>query len=202
MSSPEREISTVRPVGGVGQPSGMEVRIASLENEATRLRAEIAQLQDKIRWLTGDEEEWSGDVAWLSRGWLYRGWVQASLVLLVVGLVTLASVPYFLHLLDPSNRPLDRIPVSAEPLPAAPAARSTAPAAPASVAAPMAVPAQEYIRAPALGRSTEIPEPTDVLSPEERPDHPAPTQFQREPRITSTPGIEQPASTPVRAESP
>jgi len=36
----------------------MEARIAILEHEATRLRAEIAHLQDEIRWLTGDEEEW------------------------------------------------------------------------------------------------------------------------------------------------
>jgi hypothetical protein len=169
----------------------MEARIAILEHEATRLRAEIAQLQDEIRWLTGDEEEWSGDAAWLSRGWLERGWVRASLVLLVVGLVTLASFPYFL--LDPANRLVDRIPISAEPSSATPAAPSTALAAPASVAAPTAVPAQEYVIAPALARATEISEPTDI---------PAPPQFPREPRMTSTPGIEQRAGAPVCAESP
>jgi hypothetical protein len=175
----------------------MEARLVSLEHEATRLRAEIAQLQDEIRWLTDDEEEWSGDAGWLS-----SGWVRASLVLLVVGLVTLVSVPYSLQLLDTSDRPDDRIPLSAEPSPAVPTARAATTAAPTSVAAPTAVPAQEYMLAPALVRSTEIPEPTDILSSGDRPGHPAPTRDPRERRITSTPGIDQPASAPVRAESP
>ena len=180
----------------------IEARIAILEHEATRLRAEIAQLQDEIRWLTGDEEEWSGDAAWLSRGWLERGWVRASLVLLVVSLIILVSVPYSLQLLDPSNRPDDRIPVSAEASPAVPTARAATTAAPTSVAAPTAVPAQEDMLAPALVRSTEILESTDILSSGDRPGHPAPTRGPRERRITSTPGIEEPASAPVRAESP
>ena len=162
MSSSERKNSAAPPAG-VDHPAGVETRLASLEDEATRLRAEIAELQDEIRWLAADEEEWSGDPAWLSRGWLYRGWVRASLLLLVVGVITLVSVPYFLHLGDSPDSPSASTDLSA----AAPAPVPTA-------AAP--VPHPEYIPAPARLGSSEIPAPTRITSPGERRARPiAPT---------------------------
>jgi hypothetical protein len=65
----------------------------SLEDEATRLRAEVAALQDEIRWLTGQDED--------PPSWLTRGWVRASLLLTAVGLAALVSLPYLLHVEAP-----------------------------------------------------------------------------------------------------
>jgi hypothetical protein len=129
MSSSERKNSAAPPAG-VDHPAGVETRLASLEDEATRLRAEIAELQDEI---------------------------------LVVGVITLVSVPYFLHLGDSPDRPSASTDLSA----AAPAPVPTA-------AAP--VPHPEYIPAPARLGSSEIPAPTRITSPGERRARPiAPT---------------------------
>jgi hypothetical protein len=112
MASPERNISTGTPFGA-RQPSVLDERLASLEDEATHLRAEVAALQDEIRWLTGEDEE--------PPGWLARGWVRASLLLTAVGMVALVSLPYLLHL-DASS-PHDPTPsASSRPAPAAPRA--------------------------------------------------------------------------------
>jgi len=167
MSSSERKNSVGAPAGA-DQAAGVEARLASLEVEATRLRAEIAELQDEIRWLAADEAGWSGDPAWLSRGWLYRGWVRASLLLLVVGVVTLVSVPYFLHLLEPSPSTAES---SAAPASTPPTATETA-GVPATThpreAASPSVPQPEFIPAPARVSSDEIPAPTHVTSSRDR----------------------------------
>jgi hypothetical protein len=139
MASPERELSRVSP----GTPS-VEARLAGLEEEAARLRAQVAALQDEIRWLTGDEDD---DRAVLSDGWLARGWVRASMLMAVVGLVAFVSVPYVLHLFEaPAHRP--------DPAAAEAGARS------ATVSAKAAAP--EYIPAPVRVRSAEIPAPVYV----------------------------------------
>jgi hypothetical protein len=153
MGSPERKISAGPPAP---EPAaGVEARLASLEAEAARLRAEVAALQDDLRWLGGEEEDGNGDPAFLSRGWLGAGWVRASLLLTTVGLVAIVSVPYFLHLLDPSGRPADPAPVqAAESVPAAPVTRVARPAA------------REYVPAPTRVRSTEIPAPVRVATDE------------------------------------
>jgi len=103
MASPERNISA-GPTPGSRPPSALDARLASLEDEATQLRAEVAALQEEIRWLTGQDEE--------PPGWLERGWVRASLLLTAVGMVALVSLPYLLHV-DASSRP------HADPTPAA-----------------------------------------------------------------------------------
>jgi hypothetical protein len=127
MASPERNISA-GPPSGARQPSALDERLASLDDEATQLRAEVAALQDEIRWLTGEDEE--------PPGWLARGWVRASLLLTAVGMVALVSLPYLLHL-DASS-PHDPTPsASARPAPAAP--RATVVPAPVKAAAQDAV---------------------------------------------------------------
>src|SRR6266852_3629395 len=109
MASPERNIST-GPPSGARQPSALDERLASRDDEATHLRAEVAALQDEIRWLTGEDEE--------PPGWLARGWVRASLLLTAVGMVALVSLPYLLHL-DASGPHADPTPsASARPAPA------------------------------------------------------------------------------------
>ncbi|MGH7414915.1 MAG: hypothetical protein ACREKJ_12020 [Candidatus Rokuibacteriota bacterium] len=99
MASPERKISAV-PSGAPSQSSALDTRLASLEDEATRLRAEVAALQEDMRWLAGENEE--------EPGWLARGWVRASLLLATVGVVALVSLPYLLHL-DASAPDPDRV---------------------------------------------------------------------------------------------
>jgi hypothetical protein len=160
MASPERRISVVPPPGAE-PPAGVEARLASLEGEAERLRAEMAALQDEIRWLTDEEAEWSGDPAFISHGLLARGWVRASLLLAAVGFVALVSVPYLFHLLDASGRPGDPAPVAA-----ASSVAAAEPAAPSAPAAPAAiqVPPPERVPAPARVRASEIPDPARVLS--------------------------------------
>ena len=99
MGSPERKISGVASRG----TSSVETRLAGLEEEAARLRAEVAALQDEIRWLTEEEDH---EHRVLSDGWLARGWVRASMLMAVVGLVAFVSVPYVLHLFEASaHRP-------------------------------------------------------------------------------------------------
>jgi hypothetical protein len=144
MASPERNISAV------------DQRLVSLEDEATNLRAEVAALQEEIRWLTGQDEEPAG-------GWLSRGWVRASLLLTAVGMVVLVSLPYLLHL-DASAPNAEQTPgVSAATRPVPAAARAVAAPTPASPAARDAVPAPARVRAP------EVAEPARVLSTENHP---------------------------------
>jgi len=144
MASPARNISTGTPFGA-RQPSALDERLASLEDEATHLRAEVAALQDEIHWLTGEDQP--------PPGWLARGWVRASLLLTAVGMVALVSLPYLLHL-DASS-PNDPTPgASARPAPAAPRA-TVAPA-------PVKAAAQDAALAPARVRAPEVPEPARV----------------------------------------
>lgn len=126
MASPERNISAV------------DARLVGLEDEATRLRAEVAALQDEIRWLTAQDEE--------PPGWLSRGWVRASLVLSAVGMVALVSMPYLVPL-DPPGPHADRTPGA-----------STRPA-------PTPVKAAARDAAPVRGRAPESPEPARRLEP-------------------------------------
>jgi hypothetical protein len=142
MAAPERNISAV------------DQRLVGLEDEATRLRAEVAALQEEIRWLTGQDEE--------PAGWFSRGWVRASVLLTAVGMVSLVSLPYLLNL-DASVPNTDSTPAAAaavRPVPAAPrAAVGPAPVKPAPRAA---------VPPPAHVRATEVPEPAHVLSAEDR----------------------------------
>ena len=171
MASPERNIST-GPPSGPRQPSALDERLASLDDEATHLRAEVAALQDEIRWLTGEDEE--------PPGWLARGWVRASLLLSAVGMVALVSLPYLLHL-DASGPHADPTPsASARPAPAAPRA-TVAPA-------PVKAAAQDAVLAPARVRAPEVPETARILRParERRPVQPS----------------DAAVAAPVRGESP
>ncbi|MGH7385576.1 MAG: hypothetical protein ACREKG_10360 [Candidatus Rokuibacteriota bacterium] len=137
MPSPERKISAV-PSGAANQPSALDARLASLEDEATRLRAEVAALQDDLRWLAGDDEK--------EPGWLARGWVRASLLLATVGVVVLVSLPYLLHL-DAS----------------APDPRVTEPAR--SAPAVIEAGARAHVLAPVRVRATAAPEPARIPVP-------------------------------------
>jgi hypothetical protein len=134
MSSPERNFSGAP---GPRRLSAVDERLVSLEDEATRLRAEVAALQDEIRWLTGQDED--------PPSWLTRGWVRASLLLTAVGLAALVSLPYLLHVEAPV--------AAARPAPAAP--RAPMAPAPAKAAARDAVPAPT--------RVPEVPPPARVL---------------------------------------
>ena len=157
MASPERKISAVPPAGPAPF-SGVDARLASLEDEALRLRAEIAALQDDIRWLSGDDDE-------AEPRWLARGWVRASLLLTTVGVVAIVSLPYLLHH-DPAGA--DRPP--------------TAIARPARAVEPVA---QPPIPAPARILSTEdrpVPAPQPRLARERRG-----TSAASDPGIVTTP---------------
>src|SRR5262249_2335419 len=122
MGSFGRKISMPPATTRASAPS-LDERLANLESEADRLRAELANLQDDIRWLAGDDDEEDGDPSFLSRGLLARGWVRASFLLAVAGLVGLVSVPYLFHVLDPSSGH------TADPI-SAPTVQSVAPVAP------------------------------------------------------------------------
>lgn len=199
MASPERKISVVPPPG-TEPPAGVEARLASLEDEAERLRAEVAALQDDIRWLTDEEAEWGGDPALISHGLLARGWVRASLLLAAVGFVALVSVPYLFHLLDASGRPGDPAPVAAASS-VATAERAT-PAAPLAPVAPAAtqVPPPERVPAPARVRASEIPDPARVLS-EYVPGRPARAAVPSDRSAAGAPH-DQSSAAPVRDVSP
>jgi hypothetical protein len=202
MGSPERKISVVPPAG-TEPPSGVEARLASLEGEAERLRAEVAALQDDIRWLTDEEAEWSGDPALISHGWLARGWVRASLLLAAVGLVALVSVPYLFHLLDASGRPADPAPVAAASF-VTTAERATPPAALApAAAAPTKVAPREHVPAPVRVRASEIPDPARLLAAGRGAAAGEPSGYKnaaRSERGATDPGPSAAAS--VRGESP
>jgi len=182
MASPERNISA-GPPSGARQPSALDERLASLDDEATHLRAEVAALQDEIRWLTGEDEE--------PPGWLARGWVRASLLLTAVGMVALVSLPYLLHL-DASS-PHDPTPrASARPAPAAPHATV--------VPAPVKAAAQDAVLAPARVRAPEVPEPARILPVDAHPGaapRPRPAR-ERRPVQPSDAAV----AAPVRGESP
>jgi hypothetical protein len=150
MASPERKFSAVPPVSPE-PPSAMAARLASLEDEATRLRAEIAALQDDIRWVTGADDE-------AHPGWLARGWARASLLLATVGVVTIASLPYLLH----------RDPAGLDPAPAAATARPAPASRPAPAAPAVRAVGREAVPEPTRVSETEIPAPVRVLSTGDR----------------------------------
>jgi hypothetical protein len=184
MASPERNISAGSPAG-VRPPSVLDERLASLEDEATRLRAEVAALQDEIRWLTGEDEPPAGLLA--------RGWVRASLLLTAVGMVVLVSLPYLLHS-DPSGPTPDPTPRAAtRSAPTAP--RATVEPAPVKAAGP----ASARVRAP------EVPEPARVLSADDQAGaapRPRPARERRAaPSSAGARAAPAPASVPPRPTS-
>jgi hypothetical protein len=177
MASPERNISAV------------DQRLVGLEDEATRLRAEVAALQEEIRWLTGQDEEPAG-------GWLSRGWVRASLLLTAVGMVVLVSLPYLLH--------LDASGPNADPTPGAAASARPVPAAPRTAIAPAPVkPAPgDAIPAPATARvrAPEGAAPARVLSAEDRaPAAPRPRPVRERRGLQPSDAV---VVAPARGESP
>src|SRR4029450_8139060 len=87
MASAERKISRVSR-----GTSTVEAPLAGREEEAARLRAEVAALQDEIRWLTGEDDD--GDRGLLSPGWLSRGWARGSRRMAGVGVGGFGSGPY------------------------------------------------------------------------------------------------------------
>ncbi len=171
MASPERNISAV------------DQRLVGLEDEATRLRAEVAALQEEIRWLTGLDDE--------PAGWLSRGWVRASLLLTAVGMVALVSLPYLLH--------FDASGPNADPTPGAAASAGPAATAPRAAGAPVEPAGRDESPAPAKAR-VRAPEPARVLSAE---DHAAPAP---RPRLVRERRAPQPSDAgggaPARGESP
>ena len=173
MASPERNISA-GPPAGARQPSALDERLASLDDEATHLRAEVAALQEEIRWLTGEDEE--------PPGWLSRGWVRASLLLTAVGMVALVSLPYLLQL-DASG------PV-ADPTPRASG----------KAAAREAPPAPTRVRAPEVPEPARVQEPTRVHAAD---DHtgPAPRPRPARERRAGQPS-DAVSAAPARGESP
>jgi hypothetical protein len=178
MASLERNIST-GPPAGPRRLSAVDERLVGLEDEATRLRAEVAALQDEIHWLTGQDEE--------PPGWLSRGWVRASLLLTAVGMISLVSLPYLLHRDTPGPHADPASVVSTRPAP-----RATVTPAPDKPAARDAAPAPSRAHAP------EVPEPARILSVDDRPGtapRPRPVRRALQPSETI-------AVSPARGESP
>lgn len=175
--SPERKISAVPP----GRRTELDTRLASLEDEAAGLRAEVAALRDDIHWLSGAEED-------ADPGWLARGWVRASLLLATVGLVAIVSLPYLLN-----SDPTDPDPVPAAQAPPTPAVRPRS--APAPVKATVS---REPVPAPIRVREGRVPEPARVRAAEEAP-VPATRPRVAHERRAATPGPE--TDTPVRTEN-
>ena len=180
MASLERNIST-GPPAGPRRLSAVDERLVSLEDEATRLRAEVAALQDEIRWLNGLDEE--------PPGWLSRGWVRASLLLTAVGMISLVSLPYLLYRdtpgphVDPASvaspRPAPRATVA--PAPDKPVARDAAPA-------------------PSRAPAPEVPEPARIRSVDDRPvTAPRPRPLREGRALQPSDAI---AVSPARGESP
>lgn len=189
MSSPERRIRAVPPPHAA-DAADVPARLARLEAEAAELRTEVAMLQDDLRWLAGLDDDAEEEPGFLSRGWLAAGWVRASLVLASVGIVSLASLPYLSHLLDPSGAP-DPVPVAA-----AESAPAVAPPRP----APQSAPRAEYIPVPVRVHSSEIPAPTHVSRTVPPP---ARSTIARErSRLLDPPAGGADAPAPVRGESP
>jgi hypothetical protein len=178
MGSPERKISAVPP----GRRTELDMRLASLEDEAAGLRAEVAALRDDIHWLSGAEED-------ADPGWLARGWVRASLLLATVGLVAIVSLPYLLNS-DPTDP---------DPVPAAQAAQAppTPAVRPRSAPAPVrATVSREPVPAPVRVRESRVPEPARVRAAEEAP-VPAPRPRVAHERRAATPETDA----PVRSEN-
>ena len=190
MSSPERRIRAVPPPHAE-EPADLPARLARLEAEAVELRAEVAALEDDLRWLAGVDDDTEEEPGFLSRGWLAAGWVRASLVLASVGIVSLASVPYLSHLLDPSGTP--------EPLPVA--AAESAPAVAAPRPGPPATPREEYIPVPVRVHSTEIPAPVRMSRPVPAPSA-RPASARERSRFLEPAAGPTDAPAPVRGESP
>ncbi|MEX2221422.1 MAG: hypothetical protein WEG40_06465 [Candidatus Rokuibacteriota bacterium] len=186
MASPERKISVVPPPG-LHQPSALDARLASLEDEATRLRAEVAALQEDMRWLTGEDEA--------DAGWLARGWVRASLLLTIVGVVALVSLPYLLHVDASAPDPDHATPAITRPARVA----KPAPGRPAAIRAAE----RERILVPVRVHATDASEPARVRSA----DDPAPTA-PRPPAIRERPPAAPESDTvsadavPIRGENP
>ena len=179
------------PPPHAAEPADLPAKLARLEAEAAELRGEVAALQDDLRWLAGvDDDDADGEPGFLSRGWLAAGWVRASLVLASVGIVSLASVPYLSHLLDPSG--------TAEP-PAVAAAES-APAVAAPRPAPPATPREEYIPVPVRVHSTEIPAPARMRRP--LPPSTRPAIARERDRFLEPAAGPTDTPAPVRGESP
>jgi len=184
--SGERKISAV-PFAA--EPPSVETRLAGLEAEATRLRAEVAMLQEDIRWLAG---EGGADDPALSHGWLARGWVRASMLMAVVAVVAFVSVPYLLHVADTPTHQTDSRP-GGVPSGITPAEATDNPA---PVAVPVRkAPAQAYIPAPTRVRAAEVPEPEHVR-PETPPSAPRPLLHRPAPEPAAG------RSNAVRGESP
>ena len=178
------------PSPHAAESADVQARLASLETEAAELRTEVAWLQDDLRWLAGLDDETDEEPGFLSRGWLAAGWVRASLLLASVGLVTLASVPYLSHVLDPSGAP-DLTPV---------AAAESAPALAPRPAAPPATPREEYITVPVRADAAEVPAPTRLRRS-------APARARAAVERQHSPFLEGPAgatagTAPLRGESP
>lgn len=179
------------PPPHAAEPADLPARLARLEAEAAELRAEVAALQDDLRWLAGVDDDAEEEPRFLARGWLAAGWVRASLVLASVGIVSLASVPYLSHLLDPSGAPEQPTVAAAE----------SAPAVPAPQARPQATPREEYIPVPVRMHPTEIPAPVRMSRPVTAP--PARPAVARErSRILEPAADATDAPAPVRGESP
>ncbi len=179
------------PPQGAAESADVSTRIADLEAEVAELRAETAMLQDDLRWLAGVDDDAEEEPGFLSRGWLAAGWVRASLVLASVGIVSLVSVPYLSHLLDPSGAPE----------PPAVAAAHSAPAVAAPRPAPPATPREEYITVPVRVHSTEIPAPVRMNRPGPAP--PARPAVARErSRFLEPATVPTDAPAPARGESP
>ena len=173
------------------EPVDVHARLASLEAEAAALRAEVAALHEDLRWLAGQDDEAAGEPGLLSRGWLAAGWVRASLLLTSFGLVTVVSVPYLSHLLDPSG-PADPIPAvaSAESAPVV-----TPPVAP--VAAPVA-PREEYIAVTSHAGAAPATTPARLHRPAPRAR--AALAHERARFLAPAPG--ETAGAPIGGESP
>ena len=192
MASPERRIPT--------EPVDVHARLASLEAEAAALRAEVAALHEDLRWLAGQDDDAVGEPGLLSRGWLAAGWVRASLLLASFGLVTVVSVPYLSHLLDPSGAadPIPSVasaesaPVVASPQPAPAVTPTVAP-----VAAPV-VPRGEYIEVTSHAGAAPAATPARLHRPAPRAR--AALAHERARFLAPAPG--ETAGAPIGGESP
>jgi hypothetical protein len=117
--------------------------------------------------------------------------VRASLVLASVGIVSLASVPYLSHLLDPAGTPEPPTVAAAESAPAMAAPRP----------GPPATPREEYIPVPVRVYSTEVPAPVRTSRPVPAPPARPAVARQRSRFLEPATGPTD-APVPVSAESP
>ena len=191
MDSLERKIRAVPPPDP-DRPSPVDARLASLEDEAAGLRAELAALRDDIHWLSGTDDD-------AGPGWLARGWVRASLLLATVGLVLIVSLPYLLNG-DPPDLPQGPAP---EPAAVAPPTELARPApTPVPRIRTVPIPAPIPVRrteTPAAPAPPAAPVPSRAVVTDDQPVSAPP------PRIMRTPGAAAPAPevvvTPIRGEN-